>query len=139
MDGKEFVIPLVVILQSPQSRLCFLRARYLFVLFFIYGIRAMAPSRKVCLASRDGLQLWNVMHDWLLGENANWKSIFLKPRGTNDDGFAGWTVSRTFETEEELRVLSRVNSINREECLASVLASSRLVIPVKNWKTLEDK
>lgn len=68
MDGNEFVIRFIVVLHSLQSKLCFLQTRYRSVLFFIYGIRAMAPSRKVCLASRDGLQLWNVMHDWLLGE-----------------------------------------------------------------------
>lgn len=128
MDGNEFVISLVVVLQSPQSKLCFLQARYLFVLFSFMGSApwhqvGRSASRLVMVCN---FEMWCMTGYW---ENANWKSIFLKPRGTSDDGSAGWTVSRTFEMEEELRVLSRVNSTNREECLASVLASSRLVVP----------
>lgn len=55
----------------------------------------------------------------------------MKACGTSDDGSAGWTASRTFETEEELHVLPAVFPADREESLASAFASSLRVFLMK--------
>lgn len=126
----------VVALHSRQSRLCFYR--HVIVLFFFSSMVSALWHQVERSASRlvtvCNFEMWCMTGYW---ENANWKSIFLKPRGTSDDGSAGWTPSRTFETEEELRVLSHVNSANEKNALRLFLRPR--VSSFSEKLTLEDK
>lgn len=105
---------------------------------FLFGTRAgMAPSRRVCSAILC-VPWWFATSEWCMTdywENANWKPISLKPLGmkacgTSDDGSAGWTASRTFETEEELHVLPCVSHWSRRfSCICSYFLAFMSLLP----------